>query len=199
MTDFTIRVGIAPSDRAAAAELFWDAFRGKLGKVMGPDQRALGFLRATMNGDYALSAVAADGTLLGIAGFKTSKGSLSGGTLRDMTRSYGWFGGAWRALLLSLLEREVEAGALLMDGICVDARARGLGVGTALLDAMKAHARDLGLPALRLDVIDSNHRARALYEREGFLPVGTTHTGPLRYVFGFRQATAMQCDVAKMQ
>lgn len=195
MTDFTIRVGIAPADRDAAAELFWDAFKGKLGMVMGPDQRALGFLRATMDTDYALSAVADDGTLLGIAGFKTSRGSLSGSTWRDMAGSYGWFGGTWRALLLSLLEREVEGGVLLMDGICVDARARGRGVGTALLTAMKAHTRDLGLPALRLDVIDSNKRARALYERQGFHPVAETHTGPLRYVFGFRQATAMQCNV----
>ncbi len=193
MADFSIHNGFAPSHRATAAALYWDAFKGKLGKIMGPDTRACGFFEATMNPDYALSAVDRDGTLLGIAGFKTSEGSLTGGSLRDMTRAYGWIGGTWRGLILSTLEREIQPGILLMDGICVGAAARGKGVGTALLSAIKSHARQSGLSAVRLDVIDSNPRARALYEREGFVAIDTTHTGPLRHIFGFRQATAMQC------
>ena len=195
MTAVTIRHGFDPAHRQTAAALYWQAFKGKLGKVMGPDARALAFFEATMDADYALSAVDADGRLLGIAGFKTSEGSLSGGTLRDMTRIYGWFGGTWRGLILSTLERDLAPGVLLMDGICVDADARGLGVGTALLDAIKEHARQADLNSVRLDVIDTNPRARALYERRGFEPMGTTHTGVLRHLFGFRSATTMQCGL----
>ena len=193
MADYSIHQGFTPSQRPAAATLYWDAFKGKLGKIMGPDARACSFFETTLNPSYALSAVAGDSTLLGIAGFKTSKGSLTGGSLRDMTRAYGWFGGTWRGLLLSTLEREVQPGILLMDGICVGAAARGKGVGTALLSAIKAHALQSGLSAVRLDVIDSNPQAKALYERQGFDAIGTTETGPLRHIFGFRQATAMQC------
>ena len=112
-----------------------------------------------------------------------------------MTRIYGWFGGTWRGLILSTLERDLAPGVLLMDGICVDADARGLGVGTALLDAIKEHARQADLNSVRLDVIDTNPRARALYERRGFEPMGTTHTGVLRHLFGFRSATTMQCGL----
>ncbi|MFD1156387.1 GNAT family N-acetyltransferase [Roseovarius aestuarii] len=196
MADFSIRAGFAETDLARAAVLYWDAFKGKLGKIMGPDERACGFFATTMNAEYALSAVDQSGELLGIAGFKTNKGSLTGGSLRDMTRVYGWVGGTWRGLLLSALERDVQPGILLMDGICVGAAARGKGVGTALLSAIKSHARQSGLSTVRLDVIDSNAGARALYEREGFAAIGTTHTGSLRHIFGFRQATAMQCDVS---
>lgn len=195
LAEFHIRKGFDPSQRSAAAALYWDAFRGKLGKVMGPDDRALGFFEAALNPDFALSAVGADGRLLGIAGFKTKEGSLTDGTLHDMAQAYGWFGCFWRALLLSTLERKVAPGVLLMDGICVDAKARGLGLGTALLAAVKAEARQLGLSSVRLDVIDSNPRARALYEREGFEVVGFTRTGPLRHLFEFREATMMQCPV----
>ena len=195
MTAVTIRHGFDPAHRQAAAALYWQAFKDKLGKVMGPDAHALAFFEATMDADYALSAVDADGRLLGIAGFKTSEGSLSGGTLRDMTRIYGWFGGTWRGLILSTLERDLAPGVLLMDGICVHADARGLGVGTALLDAIKEHARQADLNSVRLDVIDTNPRARALYERRGFEPMGTTHTGVLRHLFGFRSATTMQCGL----
>ncbi len=195
MSAVTIRHGFEAEHREAAAALYWQAFKGKLDKVMGPDARALAFFDATMDANYALSAVGPDGRLLGIAGFKTSAGSLSGGSLRDMTHVYGRFGGTWRGLILSALERDLMPGVLLMDGICVGADARGLGVGTALLDGIKDHARQAGLTSVRLDVIDTNPRARALYERRGFKPMGTTHTGVLRHLFGFRSATTMQCGL----
>lgn len=46
------------------------------------------------------------------------------------------------------------------------------GHGSALLDAVQAHAAALGLGALWLEVRDSNHRARDLYRRRGFAEVG---------------------------
>ena len=44
---------------------------------------------------------------------------------------------------------------------------------------------------VRLDVIDSNPRARTLYEREGFNATDTHRLGLLRHVFGFESATTM--------
>ena len=78
-----------------------------------------------------------------------------------------------------------------MDGICVDADARGCGLGTALLQAIKDDARAQGKTAVRLDVIDTNPRARALYEREGFDAIGTETLGPFSLIFGFRSSTRM--------
>ena len=46
--------------------------------------------------------------------------------------------------------------------------ARGQGVGTALLKAIIAEGRRRGYAEVRLDVIDTNPRATALYERIGF-------------------------------
>jgi len=78
-----------------------------------------------------------------------------------------------------------------MDGIFVAPAARGHGVGTALLDATIAEARTRGYAEVRLDVIDSNPRARALYERVGFVAKDTQQLGPLRHIFGFKSATTM--------
>jgi ribosomal protein S18 acetylase RimI-like enzyme len=44
---------------------------------------------------------------------------------------------------------------------------------------------------LRLDVIDTNLRARALYERLGFRAVRSESLGPLRHLFGFQTAITM--------
>lgn len=56
--------------------------------------------------------------------------------------------------------------------IAVAAEARGRGVGTALIQALLAAARAAGRPALSLSV-EPDNPARRIYERAGFVPVGT--------------------------
>ncbi|PTX57463.1 acetyltransferase (GNAT) family protein [Litoreibacter ponti] len=185
-----IRRGFSEAQRADVARLFWEAFSGKLGKLLGPREKGEAFIAAVLEPEFAISAI--DGErLLGVAGFKTSEGGLVGGELRDLAPLYGWFGGLWRGALLEQLECDLRPGQLLMDGIFVDADARGQGVGTALLQAVVDHAQAEGCAEVRLDVIDSNTRARALYERQGFSPRGQVRTGLMRHVFGFREATTM--------
>ena len=191
MSGVTISRGFAPDERAHAARLFWQAFSAKLGRVLAPEDKALRLIEAILDPRFALTARDTDGRLLGLAGFKTAEGGLTGGGLREMADVYGWFGGTWRGLVLSLLERKVQPGVFQMDGIFVDAGARGRGVGTALLGAVIDEARARGLDEVQLDVIDVNPRARALYERVGFRPIGEERLGPFRHLFGFARATRM--------
>lgn len=198
-TEFSLRTGFPEHQREAAAALFWSAFRGKLEKVMGPEDKALRFLEMVLDPGFALCAVAGDGTLLGLAGYKTDKGSFAGGSLGDLCSVYGPFGGLWRGLLLEVLERDLEPGQLLMDGIFVSEHARGLGIGSALLGAIVRKAEDDGLGRVRLDVIDTNERAKALYERMGFVVVSTEKTGPFRHLFGFSSAARMEKIIAQSE
>ena len=193
--DITIGQQIDAEDRGRAAKLYWDAFKGKLGALLGPQERALRFLEMVIDPRFVLSAYDRDRQLVGIAGFKTADGQFVGGKLRDMVQVYGWLGALWRGALLELLERPVAAGELLMDGICVDETARGRGVGTRLLDALKEKARAFKLDRIRLDVIDTNPHARRLYEREGFVAGDVSQAGPLRWLFGFQTSTAMRFDL----
>lgn len=190
-----IEQGIRPGHRGEVAALYWQAFQGKLAPVMRPETRALKFLRTAMDPSHAISAVSPDGKLLGVAGYKTIEGGFVGGGFGELCAVYGLFGGVWRGLILSVLDRPVGAGALLMDGLFVDAAARGQGVGTALLRAVKQKARVLGCSSVRLDVIDSNVRAKALYERQGFVARETSEAGLFRHIFGFRSSTRMVCEL----
>ncbi|MDP6688098.1 MAG: N-acetyltransferase [Alphaproteobacteria bacterium] len=49
---------------------------------------------------------------------------------------------------------------------------RGKGAGTAMLDAVTAHARVLGAEDMILEVANDNAAAIALYQANGFVPVG---------------------------
>jgi len=186
-----IAKGFTDAERPAIAALYWEAFGQKLGRALGPRAKALRFVAAMLDPTQAFCARANDGSLLGVAGFKTRDGALVGGGFADMARVYGLWGAGWRSALLTLLERDSEDRRFLMDGIFVAPPARGSGVGSRLLDAIAQEAALRGYAEVRLDVIDTNIRARALYERRGFHAVGTQRMGPLALIFGFRSATTM--------
>jgi GNAT superfamily N-acetyltransferase len=194
-TTITLQTGLPPDQTPRAAALYWQAFGGKLGPLLRPDAKAVAFLASVMNPRFALCALDDDGTLLGLAGIKTAEGGLVGGGFDDLARHYGWLGAAWRAPLLALFERDPEPDILQMEGLCVSEQARGQGLGTALLTAIKDHARERGDRAVRLDVIDTNPRAEALYRREGFEPRTRETLGPMRWLFGFSSALRMEAPL----
>ncbi|MEP5152316.1 GNAT family N-acetyltransferase [Planktotalea sp.] len=193
--NLTIENDLRYEHRHLAARGYWNAFARKLRYPLGPEKKAVHFIESVLDPTHALSAVSKDGQFLGVAGFKTSNGALVGGGLTDMARTYGWMSTIFRGLMISVLERDCTEDTLLMDGIFVQANARGQGVGTALLQAVEAHAASMGLSTVRLDVIDSNLRARALYEREGYSEITVKNLGPLRAVFGFSAAMEMSKSV----
>jgi GNAT superfamily N-acetyltransferase len=67
-----------------------------------------------------------------------------------------------------IVEPERRAGYIA--ALFVPERARGTGVGRALIEACEAHARASGLTVLMIGVLAKNARARAVYRAAGFAP-----------------------------
>lgn len=183
--------GLPDPLRAAAARLYWQAFGAKLGRVMGPEALALRWLQDAIMPDHAVVALSDEGALLGLAGFRSPRGSFAATDLATLARAYGRIGALWRWGALWCLSREVDNDRFLFDGICVERGQRGQGLGSALIAAAADLAAARGYRELRLDVIDTNLRARALYERLGFRAAGVQRLGPLRHLFGFDAAVTM--------
>lgn len=76
-----------------------------------------------------------------------------------------------------------------LDSISVAESARGKGVGTQLLAALPEVVAAQGETVIGLNVDDGNPKARALYEREGFVAVGELMIGAHHY-------THMQRDLS---
>jgi GNAT superfamily N-acetyltransferase len=73
---------------------------------------------------------------------------------------------------------EGEPGAAILLSMWVAPRARGQGVGQALIAALADWARSEGFGRLVLEVADTNAPAIALYGRLGFEPTGETSSLP---------------------
>lgn len=196
MDDVTIGEGFTTSEREQVAALYWEAFGRKLrpGFVDEPTGQAV--VRTALRSTHLLVARDED-QVLGVCGFYqggTGAADLGWSQLRQSLSTPA----ALRAsLVLSLLSRSDHPDALVLDGICVDRTARGRGIGSSLLDAAASRARRLGVKTVRLSVIDANPRARALYERHGFVPTGGGTLGPLAPVYGFDGYTSMELEVGR--
>ena len=190
-----IRHGIADDHRDIAAALYWRAFGEKLYFVLGPRGPGTEFISRVIRRDHGISALDDAGGLIGVAGFRTRDGALVSPGFEELRAAFGLTSAIVRRALMNALFVERDQRQFLIDGIFVAPAAQGRGVGTALLRALIAEARARGYRQVRLRVIDTNTRARALYRAEGFIEVAEDDLGLLRHVFGFRRAISMVRDV----
>lgn len=183
--------GIPEALRTQAAHLYDAAFGAKLGLAVRSPSKRIELLARSFQLPFAFCAVQ-DDRLVGLAGFHTADGSLTGGIgYTELVEILGLLGGSWAALIFSLYERKPAAGELLMDGISVHPDMRSQGVGSRLLSELAVFAAQEGYDVIRLDVIDTNSGARHLYERKGFTATKTEQFAYLRWLLGFGASTTM--------
>ncbi|MEW8663498.1 MAG: GNAT family N-acetyltransferase [Candidatus Thiodiazotropha sp.] len=191
MDEISYQLGIPHELRDDAVTLYDEAFGQKLSVAIADDEKRRAVLSSCFVMEYAISALNKDG-LVGLAGLKTGKGSLTGcAGYKELINQLGFIQGNLAALLLSVYEREPKRGELVLDGISVRADYRGRGIGGMLLDKVKEYASENGFCSIRLDVIDVNPRAKVLYERKGFRVVKRERFPYLKKVLGFGGSETM--------
>lgn len=193
METLRVQPGLPNVNRAQAASLYYEAFARTLEPVLKPRASGVALVEESLDLDRAITAFSA-GALVGLLGFEHGGRRFVQPNLKAFQKHFGW-NGLFRAAVLGLFERSPKPNQLLLDGIAVQATARGQGIGTRLLEVACDLARQRGLGSIRLDVVDTNPGARRLYERLGFKPVSTSRYPYLRPIFGFGASTTMEKEV----
>ena len=183
--------GFNQKQKHQAVSLYHEAFGDKIALAVKSREKRLKLLHESFESDYCFTALK-DNQLIGIAGFQTSKGSLTNGLdYSQLIKQLGFIKGNKAALVFSLFDRKADENQLLMDGICVDSRFRSQGIGKSLLDRVIKYATNKHFSNVRLDVINTNPRAMALYQRYGFETVKTENFPYLEKYLGFSGSTTM--------
>ena len=102
-------------------------------------------------------------------------------------REFGWWGSVYRRVNYWLVNaHRRESGELNIQALAVRRGMRCRGIGAQLIAAAEEHAAVSGYDLVSLEVVDSNPRAKRLYERVGFSQQRTSSTWPFTLRAGFR-------------
>ncbi len=186
-----IHKGFPDDFRKKAAELYDQAFGQKFSRAIACQAKRIDIFADGISPQFSISAWKND-NLVGLTGFQLKEGSFTGNISWELFKKHLNFLAAIKAaLFLSLFERKRLEGILQMDGIVVHPEYRGHGIGTKLLEDLKIHAQSLGYQAITLDVINTNPRAKSLYERMGFKTTKKESYPWLKPLLGFGSSETM--------
>ncbi|KAB3532135.1 GNAT family N-acetyltransferase [Alkaliphilus pronyensis] len=167
----TIEKGFDQKNRHRAAQLYSKAFERKFAKVIGKEEVIEVLLERVMNPNCSFGAYNTENKLIGLVGYHVRNQMLISISPWDFIKTFGLLSGFFKAILAHIIfhRKADNEKQLLMDGIAVDATCRGQGVGTLLFNTLITFAKSEGYESIKLDVIDENPKAKALYERLGFV------------------------------
>ncbi len=177
--------------QTAALELYLGSLNDIFEPILGPVDRSQNALRDGLDPLKGLVAIK-DDTLVGILGMGTSRGGFLNPTLKSMIQSYGLFGGTYRLAGLAAIHHPTRQKEIYVDGIAVSETARRQGIGSHLFKMLEEVALKKEYHEITLEVVDTNPKARALYERLGFTATRSKKIWPLGVFFKFQfQSTTL--------
>jgi len=179
-----ITKGLSPNYNSIAAELFLNALGEKFTPILGDKIKAKELLELSINPNNCFSAIA-ETELLGLLAFQIKNTNFLSITLKKIFSVYGFWSGIIKAIGLSMLFHKSNSEEIYLEAIAVSESARGKGVGTQLIEALFLFAKEKNLKSITLHVIDTNPKAKELYERLGFCVVKNSRIWPINKIMGF--------------
>lgn len=169
----------------SALQLFITTLGEKLLPIFGDKEQAVNVLIKNLSIENTLIAMY-DQKVVGILAIQTHKRSFLNPTIKTMVNEYGILKGFYRYAKALLLYHKVNVDEWHIEGIAVSEEMRGLGIGAELIQLMENNARKNGIKKITLDVINTNPKAKKLYERLGFIKTKEVYISPFNWIYGFK-------------
>lgn len=190
-----INKGLLKNHESNAVDLFLNALGDKFYPILGK-RKARQLLELSIYHENCFFAES-DSELLGILAFQVNEMNFINPSFKKIISVYGILGGVLKAIALSMLGYKSKDNEIYIEAIVVSKFARGQGIGTKLLDAIFQFAREKEYKTVSLQVIDTNSKAKELYERLGFRVVKRIKTWPINKIIGwsFREVFLMKKNI----
>lgn len=179
---------LATDQQALAVDIIYEAFQKKICKLLlltdSPQQAKRILLQVI---DFSQSLIFIRGQQ--VCGVMLMNCGIQDCFRFDWTvarREFGIWGSIYRRLnYFIVVTKSKLATELTIHSLAVRAGDRSQGIGSALLQAAESYAELHGYALLSLEVVDTNPRARKLYEQKGFIADRKTSTWPYTRRAGF--------------
>ncbi|AFS79771.1 acetyltransferase, GNAT family [Gottschalkia acidurici 9a] len=183
------------------ARIFFNSFPKKfeyLWLFTKNEEQAIECLRNCINYDSGLYAIS-NNSVYGLIGLETGGSRYVELKLKELKKVFGTLGGIWRYIgykCYRLAHNHSSDSEVHIDPIAVAKEAQGKGIGSKLLDAAFNYAKNIGKRTIVLEVVDTNPRAKKLYERVGFTVIDQDNFGIITYKAGFKSVINMKKELA---
>ena len=202
MADPRILRGIPSELIDEVVRLFMDAFALKVEHELRThnSEQACRLIAGSLAPDLGWVALDDENTVVGVVGAGMRGRRFSHIGYPILVLEFGYFGAISRWLFVLGEQVLTRPGKWQwrIEALAVDEKARGSGIGTALLKSVIEAAREAGMHAVTLEVVDVNDRALQLYERLGFRRKFTLPTGRLTARGGYRGIRFMRLDLCSV-
>ena len=191
-----LRFGVPENQHIKIANIIYDAFGSKFNKFYSNKNKVIKFISKSLRNDRTVIALK-NGKTVGFAGLEHNKKSFID---PDLKETYHIFGLATPVAIivteLLVLANKTKPTELHLETLAVSVNERGKGVGSKLMQFVLNYARSKGFSRIILEVVETNARARHLYERFGFEEVKVQKIPyPFSFLMGFRSFTQMVCKL----
>ena len=190
-----IQRGISSNHRIPIAKIFFESFEGILGQIMGNSRKATKLISKLIREERILAAL--NGTrVVGFAGLNYQGKRFMKFNFTEIARVYGL--ATIRVLLfflIDLFDKNLPH-QLHLEVLAVEKSQRSQGTGTKLLLSTIDFARKKGFKQIRLQVKNTNPKAKKLYENIGFKTANDRKIPcPFNIFTGFSIITEMHYNI----
>ena len=190
LMDLVMFLGVPNDQKARVARVLYEAFENKFKNIFGSEEQSTHIIAKHLRSDRTVVAVH-EGAVVGVGGLRFERKGFLDISLLQVLGELGF--GVFRVMFLGwIFYGKVEEKELLLETLAVERNMRGRGIGSHLINFIIDFARSRGYERVKLSVIDTNEKARRLFERTGFIEAKDHKIiFPWSKIFGFNRAIEM--------
>lgn len=158
---------INKNQRIRAIEILYYAFEQKIRALIKSKDKALAIYNKSLKNDQVFYALL-DGNVVGLIGLQYKNRTFLEFKYRDLRKYFNPLQSYFIYKIYKLTSPKIKDDVLRIDSVAVDTSCRSLGIGTQLINKVFEFAKNKGFKEVVLEVINTNPKAKELYERIGF-------------------------------
>lgn len=165
--DIIITEKISQNQLNQAVDIYYFAFQRKIRALIKLTEKALAIYKKALNPDRGLFALS-NHSVVGVTGLHYDNKNFMEIKYKYIREHFNPIQSYFIYFINKIMSPKLEPGVLRIDSIAVAENARGQGIGSLLIKKVFEFAKEKGFKKIVLEVVDTNPKAKKLYERLGF-------------------------------